>query len=199
MAEDAPALPSCIGCTYDDRGYPCRNADGTLNFTRIAAAMLAQGRLYAGGEPDDAALEPYRWASDCEFDIEQDHPELLLCLVVAAMDVCVTSRDAAFIAAGPVETAVVKHGPVLIDRLEALAERSAKVRYFLSAIWGETRADPSVWARIAKAAGSEGRMDTDGRTPSTGEPVTVLDEAAATQLMTERVVPLARQLGLNVT
>lgn len=192
-----PQRPACIGCRFDNRGYPCRRADGTLDYDRIAAAVLARGRLFMDdGQPSDEALQPTQWASDCEYEIEYECPHHLLPLAVAAMDACETVQDAAFIAAGPVEMAIVNHGPLVIDAMEALARKSAKVRYFLSAIWGEGRADPSVWARVANVIGSSGRMDSEGRTPWNGQPVTVLSEEQATELLRERVTPVARALGL---
>ena len=87
----------------------------------------------------------------------------------------------------------MKHGTALIEKIEILAARSAKFRYFLSAIWGQSRCDPDVWARVCKAVGHEGRMDTDGRGPSDGAPVSVLDDAQALALiLNERVSEAAR-------
>lgn len=190
--------PVCIGCRFDNKGFPCRRGDGSVDFAKIATAIVARGRLFANDmQPDDAAFAPSDWASDCEYEIEYECPHLMVAYAVAAMDACETVRDAAFIAAGPIETAIVRHGLMTIDAFEALAKKSAKVRYFLSAIWGEGRTDPAVWARVVAAIGHSGRMDSDGRTPWDGGPVTVLDEAAANTLLgSERVEPIARSLGL---
>jgi hypothetical protein len=191
-------LPSCLDCKYDDQGHPCRKADGAFDFAKVAEAVVRYGRTFsrAGDNHDPVERETHAWASDCAYEIEQDYPQLLMPLVVAAMDAAETPGDAAYIAAGLLENAVTKHGPRLIDRIEALAAVSAKFRYFLSAIWGERHTDPAVWARICKAVGSGGVMDDDGRCPSDGTPVTPLTEAQAAALMKERVADAARGLVL---
>jgi hypothetical protein len=190
-------LPDCFHCKYDEAGYPCRKADGAFDFDKVAVALVAHGRTFADDFEGDAeaARETTDWVSDCEFEVTEDHPDLLLGLTVAAIDACETLQDAAYVAAGPLENAVVKHGPLLIDKIEALAKRSAKFRYFLSAIWGERNTDPKVWARVCKAVGNKGRMDTDGRGPWDGEPVTVLEiDDALALLKSERVSDAAKGL-----
>lgn len=191
-------LPSCLDCKYAEQGHPCRKADGTFDFAKVANAVVCYGRAFTeDGENHDAkAREAHAWASDCAYEVEQDYPHLLLPLIVAAMDASDTPGDAAYIAAGLLENAITKHGPLLIDKIEALASRSAKFRYFLSAIWGERSTDPAVWARICKAVGSTGVMDTDGRSPSSGGNLTVLSGEQATALLKERVTDAARLLGL---
>lgn len=191
-------LPSCLDCKYDSLGHPCRKADGTFDFAKVAHAVVRYGRTFSqDGENHDAKeREIHAWASDCAYEVEQDYPHLLLPLIAAAMDASETPGDAAYIAAGLLENAVTKHGPQLIDKIEELASRSAKFRYFLSAIWGERNTEPAVWARVCKAVGSQGLMDTDGRGPSSGGTLTVLTEDQAAALLKERVGDAARQLGL---
>jgi hypothetical protein len=189
-------LPGCYDCKFNDARYPCRKADGSFDLAKVAGAIVRRGRGFReDGAQDEAILADTAWVSNCEYEVEHEHPEVLLPLIVAAMDACETPRDAGYMAAGLLENAVVNHGPLLINSIEALAARSPKFRYFLAAIWGQNRADPAVWARVCKAVGSDGRMDTDGRGPSDGQPVTVLAEQAATELMKERVEDAARQLG----
>jgi hypothetical protein len=194
-------LPSCLDCKYDEQGHPCRKADGSFDFAKVALSVVRYGRTFSpdGGDDenhDAKEREAHAWASDCAYEVEQDYPHLLLPLIAAAMDASETPADAAYIAAGLLENAVTKHGPLLIDKIEALAARSAKFRYFLSAIWGERSTDPAIWARVCKAVGSTGVMDTDGRGPSSGGKLTVLMEAEATALLKERVGDAARQIGL---
>lgn len=192
-------LPSCLDCKYADQGYPCHTASGSYDFAKVGTAVVLYGRTFAedNAEGFDAAeREKYAWAGDCSFEVEQDYPHLLMPLIVAAMDACETPRDAAFVAAGLVENAVLKHGPLVIGTIEKLAAVSPKFRYVLSGIWARANADPDVWARVCQAAGSNGLMDTDGRGPSNGEPVTALSDADATALMKERVAPTAARLGI---
>lgn len=188
-------LPECFHCKYGEAGFPCRRADGSFDFEKTGAAIVAIGRTFADDFDGDAEAvrEELDWASDCEYEINQDHPDMLLGLTAGAMDACENPRDAAFVAAGPLENAVVKHGPLLIGKIEILAARSAKFRYFLSAIWGQSRCDPDVWARVCKAVGHEGIMDTEGRGPSDGAHVNALDDGEALALiLKERVGEAAR-------
>jgi hypothetical protein len=182
-------LPSCLDCKYSDQGHPCRKADGSFDFAKVAIGVVGYGRTLAvdGENLDPAERDVHAWASDCAFEVEQDYPQLLLPLIVAAMDAAETPQDAAYISAGLLENAVVNHGPALIGKIEELAARSPKFRYFLSAIWGQHLADPDVWSRVCAAVGSVGIMDDDERTPSSGSNIVVLSEKDATALLKERV------------
>ncbi|OYW53017.1 MAG: hypothetical protein B7Y80_18835 [Hyphomicrobium sp. 32-62-53] len=193
-------LPDCFECKYGEMGHPCRLRDGAFDFAKVAAAIIGVARAYqaadaAGGEA--VVGDSIAWVTDCEYEAIEDHPQLLLPLIVAAMDACETPADASFVAAGLIENAVVKHGPVLIDRLEALAVASPKASYILSGIWSQRGSvDEAVWARIGRAVAKHPRMSSDGRGPHDGGTVTVLDEVAAAVLMQERVSETARAISL---
>lgn len=191
-------LPNCLDCKYSDQGFPCHTAAGTYDFAKVARAVVLHGRTFteSGDNLDPAARDEHAWASDCAYEVEEEHPLLLLPLTVAAIDSCETPRDAAFIAAGLLENAVGKHGPALVDQIEQLASKSAKFRYVLSAIWGQAYTDPDVWARVGAAVGNEGVMDTDGRGPSNGKPVIALTPDEADAVLRQRVWPVAVELGL---
>lgn len=192
------ALPECYACRFDEAGYPCRRANGAgLDYARIARDLVRSGRAFAGEGIDEALYAETRWASDCAFEIENEHPEHLLPLVLAAMDACETLQDAAYIAAGVTENMVVKHGPRVISDVERLASKSAKFRYILSGIWSQGGSvGAGVWERIGLAVARGGRMSNDGRGPWDRNPVTVLDDVAAQSLLAERVVDIARTIGL---
>ncbi len=193
------ALPQCYDCAHREAGFACRAADGTFDAAKVGRAIVATGRAYSGdtgGIVDEALRAANEWASPCEAEILEHHAELVWPLIIAANDACETPSDAGFVAAGLVENAVGGRGPQLIAGIEALGERSAKFRYVLSGIWGESGTDPDVWRRIGIVAGKGGRMSADGRTPWDGKPVTVLDDDEATALMREQVAPVARSLGL---
>lgn len=189
--------PACIACQYDSLGYPCRKADGTLDFAKLATAYLAYGRCFgdtAAGDPDQS---PDAWSGDCVFEIEQEHPDHLFRFVIAAADACATVEDVAYLAAGAVENMIVQHGPYVIDRIERLATTSAKFTYLLSGVWGGSRTDPEVWARVGKAVGLTARIDGDGRGPWDGKPVTVLSHSDAEALLkSESVTAIAKALDL---
>jgi hypothetical protein len=193
------ALPQCFVCQFEAAGYPCRRADGAgLDYARIARDTVRSGRAFHGETIDEALYAETRWANDCVFEMEEEHPEHLLALVIAAIDACETLEDLSYIAAGPLENMVVKHGPRVISDIERLASKSAKFRYALSGIWSQGGSvDKGVWERIGLAVARGGRMSNDGRGPWDGNPVTVLDAAAALKLLREeRVGEIARTLGL---
>lgn len=192
----ATALPECSQCALKDEGYPCRRADGALDLEKIARTLVASRKAYVS-DPIDGKLEAEtRWASECAYEIEEHHPDLALALVIAAMDACDTVEDAAFIAAGVVEGMVVKHGPQLIDSIELLAEHSPKFRFILSGIWSQAGSiSPEIWERIGRAVGGSGRMSDDGRGPWDGNPVTVLSDEEALELLKERVADTGLRMG----
>lgn len=190
-------LPDCFDCKYGGGRFPCRTKDGLFDFAKVGRAIVERGRRHDEDEHATEAGEEIDWVTDCEYELVQDHPQLILALMLAAMDACETPEDAAYLAAGLVETSIVKHGPLLIDRVEVLASRSPKFRYILSGIWSQGGSvDKDVWARIGKAIGAAPRMSDDGRGPWDGSPVTVLGEDEATLLMAERVAAAAHGLGI---
>ena len=80
-------LPECFHCKYGEAGFPCRRADGSFDFEKTGAAIVAIGRTFADDFEGDAEAvrEELIWASDCEYEINQDHPDMLLGLTAGAM------------------------------------------------------------------------------------------------------------------
>lgn len=191
-------LPNCLDCKYGDAAHPCRRADGGYDAVKVACALVQHGRAFdtLREVKDQNLADEHAWAFDCAYDVGMEHPNLVVPLAVAAMDACETVSDAARISAGLIEDALIKHGPALIDDVERLGQESAKVRYFLSGIWGRRHIEPAVWQRISDVIGEAGRMDADGRTPHAGGTVTVLSEADVARLLQDRVTDTARRLGL---
>ncbi len=184
-------LPDCFDCKYGGLEHPCRAADGRFDFDKVGTAIVAQARAHAAAEAEGREIvedDTIDWITDCLFETIEDHPHLLIPLMVAAMDACEGPEDAACIAAGLVESSMVKHGPALIGDVEALAARSAKFSYILSGVWSQGgRVDPDVWVRLGRAVARHPRMGDDPRAPSDGSPMTVLNDEDARTLMHERV------------
>lgn len=193
-------LPDCFDCKYGGGEHPCRKPDGTFDFEKVAAAIVGRARAYQVADETGGDVAPDHatdWVTDCEYETVEDHPELLIRLIVAAMDACETPADAAFVAAGLIEKSMVKHGPKLIDQVETLAARSPKFSYILSGIWSQGGSiEPRVWARIGRAVSQRPRMSDDGRGPTDGSPVHVLEDDEAAALMCERVAEAARVLDI---
>lgn len=188
-------LPECFACSFKDQGFPCRRADGALDLEKIARAIVEGRKAFITDVIDEEIEARTRWASDCAFEIEEHHADLVLALVIAAMDACETVEDAAYVAAGVVETMVVKHGATLIDSIELLASHSPKFRFILSGIWSQNSVAPEIWARIGRAVGGGGRMSDDGRGPWDGNPVTVLSDDDAREVLKERVADTGLKMG----
>jgi hypothetical protein len=187
-------LPECFACEFNAAGHPCRSRDGAFDFDKAGRAIVTIGRCYhaeTGGVIDEASRAANDWVSSCESEVIENHPDLLVQLIIAAVDACETPQDAAFVAAGLIENSVCARGPEVIDAIEALARESSKFRYILSGIWGEPSTDPEVWKRIGVVVGLGPRMSADGRGPWDGKPVTVLDEEDAQALMASPVRPVA--------
>ena len=199
------SLPDCFDCKYGGLEHPCRTASGGYDFAKAGAAIVAHGRSYRDDDEDgddagasrDRVDSPDDWIADCQYELIEDHPALIMPLIVAAIDACETPSDAAFVAAGLIENALVKHGPSLIGDLERLAALSPKVPYVLSGVWSQSGSvKASVWERLGKAIGGHGRMSDDAREARDGSAVTVLSEAAATVLMRDRIGPAAVEAGI---
>lgn len=191
------ALPNCLDCKHADQGYPCQKADGSYDFEKVARALVLYGRTFAvdGENLDPDARDQHAWAGDCTFEVEEEFPDLLLPLIAAAADACETPEDAAYISAGILENAVVKHGKQLIGSIEALAAESPKFRYLLSGIWSQSgRVDDGVWQRIAAAIMPGPRMDNDLRTPGDGDASATLNRDQVSALLRERLMPQASRL-----
>jgi len=71
----------------------------------------------------------------------------ILELIAAAQD---DDDILSHIAAGPIEGLLGRHGPAVIDRVEDLAERSAKFRRILRGVRQHMMPD-EIWARICAA------------------------------------------------
>lgn len=181
-------LPDCFDCKYGGLEHPCRTAAGTFDAAKVAASILAVGRAYSvamaeGRDPDIG--EDLDWVSDCEYETIEDHPQLLVPLIAAAIEACTSGHDAGFLAAGLIENALVKHGPKIITDLEALAKRSAKARFVLSGVWSQNASvDAAVWERlVANVAPGPIMSADDPRNPGFGAlEGSVADEAVVSAL-----------------
>lgn len=168
-------LPDCFDCKYGGLEHPCRTAAGTFDFAKVAKGILEVGRAHGAAIEDTREPEigeDLDWVSDCEYETIEDHPQLLVPLITAAIDACATGQDAGFIAAGLIENALVKHGRHIIGDLETLAARSPKVRFVLSGVWRQGGGvTEDVWQRL-KAAVAEGPVmeADDPRNPGFGLP-----------------------------
>jgi len=86
-------LPDCFKCKYAGLDHPCRAASGAFDFGKVASAIVARARAYQASEESGGEVfedEVTDWESDCEYETIEDHPRLLVPLIIAAMDACET-------------------------------------------------------------------------------------------------------------
>jgi hypothetical protein len=170
---------SCFDCQFDGAEPVCFAADGTFEPKRLARILLKIGP--ADGMPEEKC-DRMR-AYDCVDEMVQTAPEAAVTFILAALDECKTGAHVALLGAGALETLLKAHGPQVIGPLERAARQHAKVRYLLSAIWGQSSIAPGVWQRLVAAVKSGPVMDADGRTPAAGMTDKVLDAAGLAKLL----------------
>jgi hypothetical protein len=157
MPPDAPSIDPpidlCAGCFNLGTGPRCAGPDGQRDHHALAAAYLR-----SAGKSVDAI--PHKDAFECVFAMACDRPEDALAFVFAALEQAETAKQEAYLAAGALETLLKRHGPSVIDRVQAAARRDPKLTRCLSGVWGYSGMDKSVRAAIDAVLGV--RKTSDG-------------------------------------
>jgi hypothetical protein len=143
MPPIVPALDPCIGCLDLESGPRCIGSDGRRDYHALAAAYLK-----SPAADKKAPTIPHRDAFDCVFSMTSDSPEDALAFVFVALELAVTERQEAYLAAGALEHLLKRHGALVLDRVLGAARRDPKVRRCLAGVWGHSGMDKSVRARI---------------------------------------------------
>ena len=154
----------CWACKYNDRGFPCRNADGSVNVELLAARYIK----FCEKPATEHKGEDW-WPFECLHDLADAAPAVTFRCVLSALPLCETDHQISVLAAGPLEELVRKHGPLMIADIERAAAADARFRYLLSGIWGGPHAEPEVWKRVQAAVRSGPWLDDDPRTPQGSE------------------------------
>jgi hypothetical protein len=104
--------------------------------------------IVAGYLANFAGDKSYFWAFDEVCDLLSSDPErvwrITLQLIARAPDELTLS----YVSAGPLEDILARHGPAFIERIESLAQHDPKFLEALCSVWGHTRFDPSIYARV---------------------------------------------------
>jgi hypothetical protein len=129
------------------------------------------GRLYAEHYPpsDPEKEEDVAWVSDLMYHLVHEAPHVALDCIVSAARQNLSAFQVSCIAAGELEDIIADHGPVVIERIEALAQTSARFRYMLSGVWTRGE-DPNgeIWQRVLRAR-------TQGPDLDRGDPLPLVD------------------------
>ncbi|HWK39458.1 MAG TPA: hypothetical protein VNR88_11130 [Hyphomicrobium sp.] len=171
---------SCLDCQFEDADPVCLAEDGTCDFKRLADVLLkiaTATELTGNGE----RMRAY----DCVDEMVQTAPEAAVEFIIAALDECRTGAHVALLSAGALETLLKTHGAKVIGPLEEAARKHAKMRYLLSATWGEASMVPAVWRRLIAAVAPGPVMDADARTPAAGMHDRILNGEALAALLAE--------------
>jgi len=144
-----PTPPECFECHFEGGGFPCRR-NGNFNVDHLAAAYVA-----AMPEKERASqeIDGLHWTVNCVFELEHEHPELCLEVVLASLKLVKTSFQAGYLAAGPLEQIIADHGERVIEGVETMARQSRRFRYLLTGVWPQGNDDNQVWQRVLKARG----------------------------------------------
>jgi len=172
---------SCLDCQFEDADPLCLTQEGTCDFKRLADVLL---KITTATEMTAGRGERMR-AYDCVDEMVQNAPEAAVAFILAALDECRTGAHVALLGAGALETLLKKHGAQVITPLEDAARKHAKVRYLLSATWGEASMVPGLWKRLVAAVAPGPVMDADPRTPAAGMHDRVLDAVGLAALLAE--------------
>ena len=98
-----------------------------------------------GKFPDTASAERL------EHLIRENPDEGLLAILAVLEQIPAEPTDPVFqvLAAGPLEDLLAKHGPGVVDRVEAEARRNPNFRLLLNGVWKST-IHSDVWARLER-------------------------------------------------
>ena len=132
---------------------------------RLASRSICAGTPLEVPSPEDVAS---RWIEkwnvdvrehtgesdgfDLDFEVPVRYPRLCLdaiLLVLERIPSDPAGRHFPVLAAGPLETLLMRHGPAMVDEIDVLARRSPSFRMLLNGVW-TSRMDSAVVERLTK-------------------------------------------------
>ena len=108
---------------------------------------IAHGWAVVHGGVDPA----HEWAFDAVQDVVEEAPVAELWAMVMALVQRAPVELLNYVAAGPLEELLCRHGPAIIDDVLLEAARDPNLRRALGGVWGERRMDPEVARRLRSA------------------------------------------------
>lgn len=111
--------------------------------TELARAYIR----FAHADEGSAEFEANFWASDAMLAASMSEPERVWAMIKQIIEQDSTLQVMQILSAGPLEEALVHHGPAMIDAIEDDVVNSAKLRELLGGVW-RSDIDERVWKRI---------------------------------------------------
>jgi hypothetical protein len=102
---------------------------------------------FADAEEDSREYDDCFWASDELSRICAKQPHEAWQTILAVLSRKPSSRVIELLAAGPLESLLVKHGLLVIDAIEESARTNGDVAMLLGGVW-QSDIEQSVWRRI---------------------------------------------------
>jgi len=94
----------------------------------------------------------FGWATELMVHLTEDEPDVAWGLVLGLVDRAPDDDALGWVAAGPLQDLLCRHGIDLIDRVEAKAESDPRFKKCLAGVWGSSGMEPSVYQRVCAAA-----------------------------------------------
>lgn len=92
------------------------------------------------------------WAWDNVTDKILADPRQGWFLLLALIQAAPTEDALLYVAAGPLEDFLSKHGRSVISLLTSAAEKNPRMKRALRGVWGKNRMDPLVWSEVQRLA-----------------------------------------------
>jgi hypothetical protein len=89
------------------------------------------------------------YAVEMAFDLADDDPEILWRLILAILSKDQSTKVLENLSAGPMEDLLVKHGTLIITRVEQQAKADPAFASLLGGVW-KNRMSDDIWDRVCK-------------------------------------------------
>lgn len=103
----------------------------------------------------------YGWATELMVHLTEDEPGVAWDLIVDLVERAPDDDALGWVAAGPLEGLLCKHGPDFIDPVEVLARDDERFRKCLAGVGGLGEMEPDVYARMRRAAPGNHEPDAE--------------------------------------
>jgi hypothetical protein len=133
-------IDPCMKCL--DLQIPlCDVGTGKRDHVALAVSYLKSGRSTHRVINHNAAFE-------CVWTMALDNPDEALEFINVALEYAETGQQEAYLAAGVLECPLVKHGPIIIERVLTAARSDTKLRRCLLGVWGFSGMNKAVRQRL---------------------------------------------------